>query len=82
MNMSGAMPTLTAPKTSSPSSSGLTGVYHHVSEQHLRRYLAEFDSRHNNRSKLGVEDEDIERADRALLGVKGKGLIYTTSHNA
>ncbi len=33
---------------------GIIGTYHHVSAQHLKRYLAEFDFRYNNRSSLGV----------------------------
>lgn len=53
---------------------GMKGVYQHCSEKHLHRYLAEFDFRYNNRSKLGVEDE--ERADKALMGVSGKRLTY------
>jgi hypothetical protein len=53
---------------------GLTGVYHHVSQQHLKRYLAEFDFRYNERSALGVED--TERAAKALRGVAGKRLTY------
>jgi transposase-like protein len=53
---------------------GLTGVYHSVSEAHLHRYLAEFDFRYSNRSKLGVED--AERAARALKGAEGKRLMY------
>ena len=56
---------------------GITGVYHHVSQEHLKRYLAEFDFRYNERSALGVED--AERADRALVGVKGKRLTYRTT---
>lgn len=55
---------------------GLTGVYHSVSEAHLHRYLAEFDFRHSNREKLGIND--VSRADFALLGVKGKRLTYRT----
>jgi len=55
---------------------GLTGVYHSVSEAHLHRYLAEFDFRHSNREKLGIDD--VSRADIALLGVKGKRLTYRT----
>lgn len=55
---------------------GITGTYHHVSQQHLHRYLAEFDFRHNNRSALGIED--VERAERALKGVVGKRLTYAT----
>ena len=33
---------------------GIYGVYHHVSEQHLKRYLCEFDFRYNERIALGV----------------------------
>ena len=55
----------------------ITGTYHHVSQQHLRRYLAEFDFRHNERAALGVEDK--ERTERALLGVVGKRLLYRDS---
>ncbi len=53
---------------------GLIGVYHSVSETHLHRYLAEFDFRYNNRSKLGVED--TERATKAIMGAEGKRLMY------
>lgn len=53
---------------------GITGVYHSVSEAHLHRYLAEFDFRHNNRSGLGIEDD--ERARRAVAGIAGKRLTY------
>lgn len=53
---------------------GITGTYHSVSEAHLHRYLAEFDFRYNNRSKLGCED--VERAELALRGVIGKRLTY------
>ena len=56
---------------------GITGTYHSVSEAHLHRYLAEFDFRYNNRSKLGCED--VERAERALAGVAGKRLTYRQS---
>jgi transposase-like protein len=53
---------------------GVIGTYHHISEQHLARYLAEFDFRYNNRSGLGVEDG--ERAANALKGIEGKRLTY------
>ncbi len=53
---------------------GMKGVYQHCSEKHLHRYLAEFDFRYNNRSKLGVEDK--ERAEKATVGAKGKRLTY------
>jgi transposase-like protein len=56
---------------------GMKGVYQHCSEKHLHRYLAEFDFRYSNRSKLGVED--MERMDRALKGSKGKRLKYRTA---
>jgi transposase-like protein len=53
---------------------GMKGVYQHCSEKHLHRYLAEFDFRYNNRSKLGIEDK--ERAAKATVGAKGKRLTY------
>ena len=43
-------------------------------EQHLQRYLAEFDFRYSNRSALGVQD--TERADIALKGATEKRLSY------
>ncbi len=56
---------------------GMEGVYQHCGHNHLHRYLAEFDFRYNNRKALGVEDH--ERADKLLLGVKGKRLTYQTT---
>jgi transposase-like protein len=56
---------------------GMKGVYQHCAHNHLHRYLAEFDFRYNNRVALGVEDS--ERADKLLLGVKGKRLTYQTT---
>lgn len=56
---------------------GITGTYHGVSEAHLHRYLAEFDFRYNNRSRLGCED--AERADRAIKGAVGRRLTYRES---
>ena len=53
---------------------GIYGTYHHVSQQHLKRYLAEFDFRYNERAKLGIEDQ--ERTTRALRGIIGKRLMY------
>jgi transposase-like protein len=43
---------------------GVYGVYQHVSEAHLHRYLAEFDFRYSNRERLGINDTD--RASIAL----------------
>jgi transposase-like protein len=59
---------------------GIYGVYHHVSEQHLKRYLCEFDFRYNERIALGVDD--VERTNRALRGIVGKRLTYRTTHRA
>ncbi len=56
---------------------GLVGVYQHVDEKHLDRYLAEFDFRYNTRVKLSIDDK--ARADRALVGAKGKRLTYQTT---
>ena len=53
---------------------GITGTYHHVSEAHLKRYLAEFDFRYSERSALGVND--AMRADKAMQGSSGKRLTY------
>lgn len=53
---------------------GLNGVYQHVSEQHLQRYVTEFDFRYNNREALGVNDE--QRAAELLKGIQGKRLTY------
>jgi transposase-like protein len=55
---------------------GMQGVYQHCSENHLHRYLSEFDFRYSNRAGLGVDDS--ARAERALQGVKGKRLRYET----
>jgi hypothetical protein len=54
---------------------GIIGVYHHVSAQHLKRYVAEFDFRYNNRVALGVDD--FTRTMAALVGIKGKRLLYS-----
>ncbi|WP_420966851.1 IS1595 family transposase [Bradyrhizobium sp. B120] len=56
---------------------GITGTYHHVSPQHLKRYLAEFDFRYNERMALGVSDE--ARTTKALRGIIGKRLKYRDS---
>jgi transposase-like protein len=53
---------------------GITGTFHHVSETHLHRYLAEFDFRYNARSALGVNDS--ERMAKAAQGIVGKRLTY------
>lgn len=53
---------------------GIVGTFHHVSQQHLKRYLAEFDFRYNEREALGVGD--VERFNRAIPGIVGKRLMY------
>lgn len=60
---------------------GMKGVYQHCGEQHLHRYLAEFEFRYNHRTANGVNDR--QRADNALAGIVGKRLTYqTTDHQA
>ena len=54
--------------------SGLHGTYHSVSEQHLQRYVNEFDFRWNHRAKLGVDD--VQRTAAILKGIEGKRLTY------
>jgi len=53
---------------------GMVGVYQHCGEQHLQRYLNEFDFRYGNRSALGFDD--AARAAEAIKGVAGKRLTY------
>jgi transposase-like protein len=53
---------------------GIVGTYHHVSQQHLKRYLAEFDFRYNERISLGVNDS--ERMAKSIAGIVGKRLTY------
>ncbi len=50
---------------------GITGVYQHVGQQHLKRYLGEFDFRYNTRDLT-----DWERTGKALRGIEGKRLTY------
>jgi transposase-like protein len=56
---------------------GMVGTYQHCGEQHLHRYLAEFDFRASNRKALGIED--VERSEIALKGIAGKRLTYKTT---
>jgi transposase-like protein len=50
---------------------GINGVYHHVSVQHLHRYLHEFDFRYNQRKVT-----DGERTVALIQRVGGKRLMY------
>jgi len=53
---------------------GMRGTYIHCGQQHLQRYLSEFQFRYNNRSGLGITDG--ERTARAMKGIEGKRLTY------
>src|SRR3984893_7154890 len=56
------------------------GQFHHVSEAHLHRYLAEADFKYNHRSALGYDDTD--RGAALLRGTKGKRLLYRQPNEA
>jgi transposase-like protein len=56
---------------------GMKGIYQHCGENHLHRYLSEFDFRYNNRIALGVDDAN--RAKTAIKGAQGKRLTYQTT---
>jgi transposase-like protein len=53
---------------------GMKGTYQHCGEQHLHRYLAEFDFRYSNRTALGVDD--VTRVAKIAKGIEGKRLTY------
>ena len=55
---------------------GMKGVYQHCGEQHLHRYLAEFEFRYNHRVANGTDD--TARANLALSGIVGKRLTYAS----
>lgn len=59
---------------------GMKGVYQHCGEQHLHRYLAEFDFRYNNRTSVGKND--TMRAEALLKGIEGKRLTYRRPNEA
>ncbi|MGB6690793.1 MAG: IS1595 family transposase [Terracidiphilus sp.] len=50
---------------------GINGIYHHVGQQHLHRYLCEFDFRYNTRKVT-----DGERSVALIKRVGGKRLMY------
>ena len=52
----------------------IDGTHHHISEQHLHRYLSEFDIRYNSR-----KIEDGEWTVLAIRKAKGKLLDYGQS---
>lgn len=59
---------------------GINGVYHHVSEAHLQRYLAEFDFRYNHRTANGFTD--AQRTHQALAQTADKRLLYSETRGA
>lgn len=57
---------------------GMKGVYQHCGEQHLHRYLAEFEFRYCNRVANGFDDR--QRSQEALRGIIGKRLTYVSAN--
>ena len=53
---------------------GLRGIFHHVGEQQLPRFVAEFDFCWNFCVKSGLNDR--ERAEALLSQIGGKRLMY------
>lgn len=53
---------------------GMKGIYQHCGEQHLKRYLCEFDFRYNER-----HIDDFSRTNIMLCGIKGKRITYRDS---
>ena len=51
---------------------GIVGVFHHVSEQHLSRYIAEFDYRYNNREGLGIA-AGVNESKEDTVGTRTQG---------
>jgi transposase-like protein len=56
---------------------GINGVYHHIGQGHLWRYLNEFDYRYNLRMARGIPDG--ERAAQVVRQVGGRRLMYRPS---
>lgn len=53
---------------------GMKGIYQHCGQQHLHRYMAEFDFRYTFRAATGYDD--TARTEEALKGARGKRLTY------
>jgi hypothetical protein len=53
---------------------GMKGIYQHCGQQHLQRYLHEFDFRYTFRAANGYDD--AERTAVAIRGARGKRLTY------
>jgi hypothetical protein len=52
----------------------MKGIYQHCGQQHLHRYLSEFDFRYNHRAALGIDD--MARTNAAIIRGIGKRLTY------
>ena len=52
---------------------GYHGTFHHVSETHLHRYIAEFSGRHNDRNA-----DTIDMMTHLAAGMVGRHLTYET----
>ena len=69
---------------------GIVGTFHHVSPQHLQRYVTEFDFRYNHReTKEKINGKwvltghsDAERTTALLKGISGKRLTYRRTNEA
>jgi hypothetical protein len=55
---------------------GVIGTYHHWSQAHIHRYLAEFDLRYSTKDK-----SDTERASDILKGMEGRRLTYRRTNS-
>jgi len=69
---------------------GVIGTFHHISEQHLQRYLNEFDFRYNHReTRVKVDGKwakagftDAMRTEALLKGINNKRLTYRRINGA
>lgn len=59
---------------------GMRGIYQHCGEQHLHRYLAEYEFRYNTREANGVNDR--QRSVAAVQGIVGKRITYRRNNVA
>ena len=51
---------------------GYHGTYHHMSPEHLQRYIAEFEGRHNDRPA-----DTLDQMSAIVRGIEGKRIRYT-----
>ena len=55
---------------------GITGIYHHIGEGHVHRYVDEFAFKYDTRKM-----SDHERAELTVQGAEGKRLTYRTARS-